>query len=70
MTASATPQPTATPDPTAKGILISRVLTAANSDAIISNRRGEFQARAADLFLTLAFKTEAELEAICKRVGC
>ena len=49
--------------------MISRILNAAKSAAIVGNRHDEYQANAAGYFITLTFKTTAELRSICRKIG-
>jgi len=68
MTAAVAARP-ATTAPICKGELINRILGAAKSAAIVSNRYAEYQASAADTFITLAFKSEDELRSIARKIG-
>ena len=55
--------------PVSQGEMISRILNAAKSAAIVGNRHDEYQANAAGYFITLTFKTTAELRSICRKIG-
>ena len=55
--------------PVSPGEMIARILSAAKSAAIVGNRHDEYQANAATYFITLTFKTEAELRSICRKIG-
>lgn len=52
-----------------QGEMIARILSAAKSAAIVGNRHDEYQANAANYFITLTFKTTAELRSICRKIG-
>lgn len=65
MTAAAPAAPVAAVTP---ADLIARILGAAKNAAILQNRHGEYQANAANFFINLTFKTEAELRSICQKL--
>lgn len=68
MTTASAPQPQQLA-PVSKAEMIDRILSTAKQAAIVSNRASDFQAQAADFFITLAFKSENELGSICKKTG-